>query len=352
MRVGVLEDPLFLKHDNGPGHPERPERLIAIGTAVRTLPFFPDLVLMSSRDALRTHLELVHEAVYLDRLEETRDRELTVFDADTSANEWSHAAALRAAGSAVYAVQQSLDGTVPRSFVAARPPGHHAGAGYAMGFCLLNSAAVAAAAAISGAGLERVAIVDWDVHHGNGTADIFCSRRDVLYVSLHQHPLYPGTGQVHEVGSGEGTGFTVNIPLPGGCTDADYRLAMDTIAAPILRQYRPQLIIVSAGFDAHADDPLAGMLLTTGGFASLTRTLVRIAGESASGRIVHLLEGGYDLDGLAQSTCAVLSVLTDATSAPSDADPADGAAPSASAGNAVRIAAAQHAEYWSIPAKR
>jgi acetoin utilization deacetylase AcuC-like enzyme len=356
MRVGLVEDPVFLKHDNGPGHPERPERLAAISTAVRARPFFSDLVLLPTRDASRADLELVHESAYLDRLEETRTRSLTIFDADTRANEWSFAAALRAAGSAVSAVQQALDGTIGRSFVACRPPGHHAEAGRAMGFCLLNNAAVAAAAAITGGRLDRVAVVDWDVHHGNGTANIFSSRRDVLYLSLHEYPHYPGTGAVHEVGSGEGRGFTVNIPMPAGCTDTDYALAMDSIGVPILRQYAPQLIIVSAGFDAHRNDPLSGMLLTAAGFSMLTERLVGIADEFAQGRIVHLLEGGYDLDGLAESTGAVLSVLAGAASVPGGGGTTAAAAaatrPNPSAINAVRGALARHSEYWSIPGER
>ncbi len=351
MTVGIAEHPDFLEHDNGAGHPERPERLVAISAAVRELPFAADLVEMPTRIASRAELELVHEPAYLGRLEETRTRELTMFGADTRATELSFDAALCAAGSAVSAVQESLTGAVRRSFVLSRPPGHHAEADRAMGFCLLNNAAISAAAAVAHEGLDRVAVVDWDVHHGNGTDHLFASRSDVLYLSMHQYPHYPGTGGAHEIGSGAGAGYTVNIPLPAGCTDADYTSVMDAIAIPILREYAPQLIIVSAGFDAHRDDPLAGMLLTSEGFASLTRGLVGVAEEVAEGRIVHLLEGGYDLNGLAHSVCAVLSVLA-GVEIDSDPGEAESNQPRPAAISALRVVRAQHSEFWSIPDER
>ena len=351
MSVGLAEHPEFLRHDNGPAHPERPERLSAISAAVRELAFFPDLIQLSTREASRAELELVHEPAYLDGLEETRNREVTILDADTRANQKSFDVALRAAGSAVSAVQESLTGAVRRSFVLSRPPGHHAEAHRAMGFCLLNNAAISAAVAIAHAGLDRVAVVDWDVHHGNGTAHAFASRSDVLYLSMHQYPHYPGTGGVHEVGSGAGAGYTVNIPLPAGCTDADYTMAMDAVAIPILREYAPQLIIVSAGFDAHRDDPLAGMLLTSEGFASLTRGLVGVADEFAEGRIVHLLEGGYDLGGLSDGVCAVLSVLTghsaESNGGGSDRRETEANQPRPAAISTMRAVRAQHSEFWS-----
>jgi acetoin utilization deacetylase AcuC-like enzyme len=341
MNIGLVEHPDFLKHDNGPGHPERAERLVAISAAVRDLPIAEDLVEMPTRIASRAELELVHAPAYLDRLEETRTRAFTMFGADTRATDVSLDVALRAAGSAVSAVHESVTGTVRRSFVLCRPPGHHAEADQAMGFCLLNNAAISAASAIALDGLDRVAVVDWDVHHGNGTAHMFASRSDVLYLSMHQYPHYPGTGAANETGSGAGAGYTVNIPLPAGCTDADYAVAMDTVAVPILREYAPQLIIVSAGFDPHRDDPLSGMLLTSDGFASLTRGLVGVADEFAEGRIVHLLEGGYDLGGLADGVCAVLSVL--AGSGPDF----EISQPGPAAMSAVKSVRAQHSRFWS-----
>ena len=351
MSVGLIEHPEFLKHDNGRGHPERPERLTAISAAVRELPFAADLIEMQTRNASRAELELVHEPAYLDRLEETRTREVTVFDGDTRATELSFGAALRAAGSSVSAVQESLKGEVRRAFVLNRPPGHHAEAARAMGFCLLNNAAIAAAAAVTHGGLDRVAIVDWDVHHGNGSAHTFAGRNDVLYLSMHQSPHYPGTGQVDDIGSGAGAGYTVNIPLPAGCTDADYATVMDAIALPILRQYAPQLIMVSAGFDAHRNDPLSGMLLTAEGFAALTRGLVAVADEFAGGRIVHVLEGGYDLNGLADGVCAVLSVLA-GVEIDSDPGEAQSNQPRPVATGAASAAWSQHSEFWSMPDER
>ena len=356
MTVGLVQHPVFLEHDNGPGHPERPERLTAIAQAVEKSPARSEFTQLPTRDATRAELELVHGAHYLDWLEETRERELTILDPDTRATNRTMSAAVRAAGSALSAVQASVTGDISRSFVLCRPPGHHAEANRAMGFCLVNNAAVAVAAAISIHGLRSVAVVDWDVHHGNGTDHIFAARSDVLYMSIHQHPHYPGTGTVTEVGRDEGTGFSVNVPLPSGCADSDYALAMDDVIVPILREFAPELIIVSAGFDAHRNDPLSGMLLTAEAYESITRKLVGVAEDTASGRIVHLLEGGYDLAGLAEGVTAVLSVLTSDRPEPAadtDGDPtAPTDHPSPSAVAAVRTVLRRQSRFWPVHDER
>jgi acetoin utilization deacetylase AcuC-like enzyme len=344
MEVGIGTSPLYRDHSNGPGHPERPERLLAIEEVLRDHRNRLSLVELPSRPATRRQLERVHGRQYLDILETTREREITVFDADTTATSASYDVALAAAGGAMEAVSAAVSGSMPRSFVFSRPPGHHAEANRAMGFCLLNNAAVAAAYAVAELGLSRVAIVDWDVHHGNGTAHIFDDRPDVMYVSLHQHPHYPGSGRADEVGQGEGTGFTVNVPLPAGCTDADYLCAMQTLVVPVLREYSPELIIVSAGFDAHRNDPLSGMLLSGSGFGAMTTVLLGVANDFASGRIVHLLEGGYDLAGIREGVMAVLGALTE--SAAGFEDQPDQA--SSRAGAAIEGARLVLGRYWAV----
>lgn len=312
MKVGIYRDPRFKEHYNGPGHPERAERLDAVDRAIDRLPA-EYLRSIPARPATRPELERVHTGQYLDRLEATRERELTVFDADTSATDLSYEVALHAAGAAIDAATRALSGDVPRSFVFGRPPGHHAEAGRAMGFCLLSNAAIAAAAARE-AGAERVAVVDWDVHHGNGTESIFWTRPDVFYVSLHQFPHYPGSGRATDTGDGDGDGCTLNVPLPAGTGNDGYLKVMDDTVLPALRSYQPEIVLVSAGFDAHKRDPLAGMNLDGAGFHGLTVRLVELAESCAGGRVVHLLEGGYDLTGVQEGVEAVVSVLADAPS--------------------------------------
>jgi acetoin utilization deacetylase AcuC-like enzyme len=346
MNVGIGRDPLFLEHLNGPAHPERPERLLAIEHALRGVPFADRLVPLEVRDAVREELERVHAPAYLERLERSSGRPLTIFDADTQANEQSYNAAVRAAGAAICAVEAAFV-SLPRSFVLCRPPGHHAERARAMGFCFLNNAAVAAAHALAAGRAKRVAIIDWDVHHGNGTAHIFASRRDVLYLSIHQSPHYPGSGYIEECGEGEGEGFTVNVPLPAGCGDADYLQVLDSLVRPILRSYAPDILLISAGFDPHANDPLAGMNVTADGFTGMTSTLVELAELVAGGRIVHLLEGGYDLEGLGEGVRAVLGVLT-MDSPRADGEARGGPEMSAVGRAALEAVLAHQRAYWPV----
>jgi acetoin utilization deacetylase AcuC-like enzyme len=290
-RALIVDDPRFERHISPPSHPERPERLAAARRAVASS--IADFIPVATRPASDEDLARVHDPRFLEKLDKLRGRSAYI-DPDTFVSPESVDVARLAAGSLVAMVDAMIDGPVGRGIALLRPPGHHAGPARAMGFCLLNNVAVAAAHARA-RGLERVAVVDWDVHHGNGTQDIFYRDPHVLYVSTHQFPFYPGTGGSDEVGEGDGTGFTVNVPLAAGGGDAVYAGAFQRIILPILEAYSPQLIVVSAGFDASARDPLAQMEVSAGAFGWMARELARVADRSGEGRIAMVLEGGYDL---------------------------------------------------------
>ena len=303
-RVGLCLDPVFREHDAGPGHPERPERLEAVRRGLGESGLAADLQPLPARAATREELLRVHTAAHVDRLAAATGHRVRL-DPDTAMSPRSHDAAVRAAGAVVEAVEQVLDGRLDRAFCAVRPPGHHATPDRAMGFCLLNNVAVGAAAALA-RGLTRVAVIDFDVHHGNGTQDAFWTDPRVLFVSSHRFPFYPGTGDLDETGEGEGRGFTVNLPMPAGLGDGEYRRVYREIVEPIGRAFDPQLVLVSAGFDPHRDDPLGGMAVTPPGFAELMDVCLAVASGAARGRVVAALEGGYDLGGIATSTAAVV----------------------------------------------
>ena len=303
----VFSDPLFLAHDPGPGHPERADRLRAIVDDFQGNPV-PGVEERAPRPATDEEILAVHSAAYLEALRSFSGR-LARLDADTVSSPKSFAAAQLAAGAAVGAVEAVWSGQARNAFVWARPPGHHAEQAQAMGFCLFNNVAIAAEAGRR-LGAERVLILDWDVHHGNGTQHLFERRRDVLYASSHQYPFYPGTGAPTEVGRGEGQGFTVNCALPAGQDDADYGAVFHEVFLPVAQAFRPDLVLVSAGFDAHARDPLGQMSVTERGFAAMCSGLRDLAEASCGGKLVLILEGGYDLQALAGSTRACLEVLT------------------------------------------
>jgi len=307
MTTGLVHDALFLEHNTGPGHPERAARLAAIRERLETSGLLQELDAAAPSQAPIERLERVHVKGFPERIRAaSSDAPCRLPDGDTVVSPGSWHAALAAAGGACDAVTRVVDGTWENAFVAARPPGHHAEADRAMGFCLFNNAAVAARHAQDSCGIARVAIVDWDVHHGNGTQHIFEHDPTVFYASLHQWPLYPGTGAASERGLGAGEGATLNCPQEPGSGDAQWIGAFETQVLPALEAFGPELVIVSAGFDAHVDDPLAGARVTTDGFERMT-TLVRdFARASCQGRIVSLLEGGYDLDALAASVEAHL----------------------------------------------
>jgi acetoin utilization deacetylase AcuC-like enzyme len=309
--VLLLTDDLFLEHNPGPGHPESAERLKAIRAALES-PAIDGVIWGTPTPASRAAIERVHDAAYVTSVEKTRGLYAS-FDPDTGGSPATVDAAYLSAGSAIAAVTEVMRGEQKRAFSLGRPPGHHAERSRAMGFCIFNNVAVAAAHARAELGCERVLIVDWDVHHGNGTQHIFFDRNDVLVFNTLQWPHYPGTGVVSEVGSGPGEGFNVNVAFPSGCGDADYLAAFQTVLTPIARAFKPDLILVSAGFDAHRADPLGGMRVTERGFAALAGIVVSLAEELTGGRLMLTLEGGYELDALAASVRAVVEVLAGAT---------------------------------------
>jgi acetoin utilization deacetylase AcuC-like enzyme len=303
-RVALYDDPLFREHDAGYGHPERPERLDALRRGIREAGLEERLRLLPPRSATPGELLRVHTEEHVGLLASIKGRRYQ-FDPDTQSGPGSHAAALLAAGAVVDAVDRTLDGEIDRAFCAVRPPGHHARPNQAMGFCLLNNVAVAAAHAIH-RGLHRVMIIDFDVHHGNGTQEIFYDDPRVLYVSSHAHPFYPGTGALEEVGEGPGHGFSVNLPLPDGMGDEDFALLYRTLVEPVGKAYDPELVLVSAGFDAARGDPLAGMDLTPRGYAELTDVCLSVAGRAGA---IFVLEGGYGLEAIASGAAEVVRVL-------------------------------------------
>jgi acetoin utilization deacetylase AcuC-like enzyme len=299
----LISSSRFQEHTTPPGHPERPERGEVFDQVAMDWRDRGGTVI-EPRPATREELLRVHDAAHVNAMAETNGQAVRI-DADTFTSPESYEVALLAAGATVQAAEHALN-TGETAFALVRPPGHHAERDKAMGFCLFNNVAVAAAAAIA-RGLARVAIVDIDVHHGNGTQWIFYADPRVLYVSTHQFPFYPGTGAADETGRGPGAGFTLNIPLPAGATDADYARAYATVAVR-LEQYAPELLLISAGYDAHADDPLASMRVTTAGYAAIIRTL-RDAAARVGCPVALTTEGGYDLAALRACLDATLDVL-------------------------------------------
>jgi acetoin utilization deacetylase AcuC-like enzyme len=306
-RTALYRSPRFRQHDTG-SHPENAGRLAAIDAELERQHLLENRPAMPFAAATDEELARVHDPRYIAGLRDFAAAGGGWLDADTAVGPDSVAIAALAAGAGIAAVDAALDGRAPRGFVLARPPGHHATPRRGMGFCLFNTIAVAAAHALEH-GLERVLIVDWDVHHGNGTQEVFYDTDRVLFTSFHQWPHYPGTGRAAERGAGRGEGFTLNLPLPAGADDATYTALFDEVIAPAASSFRPQLVLVSAGFDAHAADPLGGMRLTERGFAELTRRVLAIADRDAEGRLVAVLEGGYDPDALARSVAVTLATL-------------------------------------------
>jgi acetoin utilization deacetylase AcuC-like enzyme len=315
-----LEHPSSFEHDTG-GHPEQAARIAAIERELDARGWL-GFERVRSPDVERDVLTAVHPAAYVDSIEALSERGGGAIDVDTIASAGSFNAALHAAGGAVRMVELMLDAEAERGFSAHRPPGHHATRSRAMGFCLFNSVAVAARHAIDALGVDRVAIVDWDVHHGNGTNDIFHSSPEVLFISIHESPLYPGSGPASDVGSGEGEGFTVNLPVPPGTGDEAYRSLTDHVVAPLIGEYRPQLVLVSAGYDAHREDPLADCLVTEDGFSAMTAAVSRAA-DSVSAPLGCVLEGGYALGALGRSVAATMAALVDGGAAEPGAIPTD-----------------------------
>ncbi len=308
MPTAYVYDPLYLKH-NEPTHPENSRRLEQTLQYLQETGILERLTSLQARDATVEEVAAVHRPGYIEEIRAAAEGRQGWLDPDTYIGTHSYAAALRAAGGLLQAVQAVLEGQANNAFALVRPPGHHAVAGRAMGFCLFNNVAIAARYALREFDLERVLIVDFDLHHGNGTQDAFYEEPAVLYFSTHQYPHYPGTGHYQETGRGAGQGYTVDVPLPAGVGDAGYGQVFEEILVPVARRYKPQLILASAGYDAHWADPLGGMLLSVAGFAGMARTLVELAEELCQGRLVLTLEGGYHLGALAASVAATFAVM-------------------------------------------
>jgi acetoin utilization deacetylase AcuC-like enzyme len=320
MRTALVIDRRFQAHDPGPGHPESPARIRAI-LDVLSQYHRPGLVTLAPRPATADELALIHAPSHIARVAATAGQRFHAFDADTPTSARSFETACLAAGGYLALVEAIMAGEAENGFAFVRPPGHHAESDRAMGFCLFNNVAIAARHLQRRFGIRRILIVDWDVHHGNGTQDSFYADPDVLYVSTHQYPFYPGTGAATDVGSGAAAGRTLNVPLAAGCGDDEYVAAFTQVIVPIAAQFRPEFVLVSAGFDAHCRDPLAGMTVTDDGFRAMARLLVRVAEQHANGRLAAILEGGYDLRALQTAIPAVLDELEGAHAADAVATP-------------------------------
>jgi len=312
--LALVLDPVFEEHDTGPGHPERPARLHAIRQAIARSGLGDGVQPVELERADDALLELAHDAEHIARVEEACRRGAGTIDSmDTAICAETSRIARLAAGSLVALCRRVARGDSERGFAAVRPPGHHAERDLAMGFCLFNNVVIAARYLRESEGLGRVMIVDWDVHHGNGTQHILEADPDIFFFSVHQSPLYPGTGARSETGRGDGEGATLNCPLPPGAGDADFLGALRDELVAAAERFRPDFVLVSAGFDAHRADPLAGLEVSTEAFAEATRIVLDVADRWAGGRVVSTLEGGYDLEALAGSVVTHLRTMLDET---------------------------------------
>jgi acetoin utilization deacetylase AcuC-like enzyme len=303
--TAIVFDARMLAHDPGRGHPERPDRLRVLHDHLSGV---PGLVHLGARPASEDEIALVHTPALVERIAATEARPYTILDPDTRTSPGSWQAARLAAGGLLDLCDAVLAGEVTNGVALVRPPGHHAERARAMGFCLFNNVAIAAAH-LRRRGVARVCIVDWDLHHGNGTQHLFEADPDVLYVSTHQYPFYPGTGALDEVGIGAAAGRTLNLPFPAGFGDREFERAFTEVIVPVCRQFAPEFVLISAGFDCDIRDPLGGLAVTPAGITAMARALVGLADECAQGRVVGVLEGGYDLEAIVDGVDALLAAL-------------------------------------------
>ncbi|GMV49973.1 MAG: putative deacetylase, histone deacetylase family [Nitrospira sp. OLB3] len=312
-KTGLVYDPRYLDHDMGPGHPESPQRLRAIMQRLEESGVSAQLARIEPRKAEDEWITLVHRPAYLEALAQHAPASGRVpLDADTAMSPGSLTAAYLAAGAALAGADAIMAGRMEHVFCAVRPPGHHAEAGRAMGFCLFNNVAIAARYVQRRYGLKKILIVDWDVHHGNGTQHSFEGDPSILFFSTHQYPHYPGTGRESERGTGAGEGYTINVPMEAGEGDDEYRAVFQKVLVPAVDRFQPEFVIISAGFDAHRDDPLASMGLTEEGYADLTAIVASLARRHCQGRLLSSLEGGYNLTALAASVERHVQALIEA----------------------------------------
>jgi acetoin utilization deacetylase AcuC-like enzyme len=337
MNAAIIWDEAYAEHATG-AHPEGADRISATVDHLRGTDLWPDLTVIKPEAATEDDLLLVHTRRHLMMIKRAGEGGGTWIDSDTHVSPRSYETALLSVGGAIAATGLWGDGLVP--FALIRPPGHHATPDRAMGFCLFNNVAVATAKLLE-EGCERVAIIDWDVHHGNGTQAAFYDEPRVLFVSMHQWPHYPGSGFFTECGEGAGEGFTVNLPLPAGSGDTDYALAFEAVVEPIVKQFAPQAILVSAGQDIHSGDPLGGMEVTDDGFGMMALRCLALARELCEGRLAFILEGGYDRQATARAVEAVLRAIVSGTAPAVDARPLRATA-------AIERARTTQAAYWDL----
>ena len=319
-KTAIFKNDLFFEHIPDFNHVESPDRLRIIYEQLEQQPLNELFLYPEFEPASQDSLAYNHTPEHIMRVANTAGKTFSSLDPDTQASPMSYDAACLAAGAVTNGMEMIVNGEADNGFALVRPPGHHAEAERAMGFCLFNNVAVGAHYGLQKLGMERVAIIDWDLHHGNGTQNSFYSSNQVLYFSTHAYPYYPGSGGLMEVGAGAGEGFTVNVPLSGGQDDRAFAAIFKEIIVPVTRQYQPDFIIVSAGFDTYFGDPLGTMAVTEQGFACMARQLVDLAGEICNGRLLMALEGGYDLRGLRDGVLAVLGELSGDSGCPGKVD--------------------------------
>jgi len=312
-KTGIVKDGRYLRHMSGFAHPESPQRLAAIYEMLENPLMSWKFINIDPREAIFDEITLIHSPSYLKYIASTDGKEFVFLDGDTATSPESYMVAKLAVGGVLNAIDSVVSGEVSNAFALVRPPGHHAGRDAASGFCIFNNVAIGAMHAIKKHKMEKILIVDWDLHHGNGTQNIFYNDPRVLYFSTHQYPYYPGTGGLNEVGQGAGKGYTINVPLSGGAGDEDYVKIFRCLLQPIAAAFRPQLVLLSAGFDTYYQDPLGSMRLRPKGFAALARVLLNIASECCASKFVAVLEGGYHIQGTTQSVRAVLEEMLDET---------------------------------------
>ena len=312
-KTGIVEDQRYLRHSAGAGHPESPERLAAIYEMLNNPLMAWKFMEIEPREATHKEIETIHTPSYVEYVAGTAGQRSVFLDPDTATSPETYTIAKLAVGGVCNAINSVITGDVDNAFAFVRPPGHHAEKDRAAGFCIFNNIAIGAMHAILKHNMKRVLIVDWDLHHGNGTQHSFYSDPRILYFSAHQYPYYPGTGSLQEIGQGKGEGYTVNVPIRGGAGDADYVKIFRKILEPIVLEFNPEIVLLSAGFDIYFQDPLGSMRVTPEGFAALTRILLTIADSCCHGRLVAVLEGGYHILGLTKSVKAVLEEMLDET---------------------------------------
>jgi acetoin utilization deacetylase AcuC-like enzyme len=354
VKTAIMKNDLFLEHDAGFSHVESPDRLATIYDGLREFETLDSFTFPDFAAAEHHHLQLVHTDSHIEQIASTADQGFVSLDPDTGASSRSYDAACLAVGAVVEGVNMLTDGRADNVFALVRPPGHHAEAERPMGFCLFNNVAIGAAYAIRELGLKRVMVIDWDIHHGNGTQHSFYDTDQVLYLSTHLYPYYPGSGALQEIGSSQGKGYTVNVPLSGGQTDMSYAAIFNDVVTPVVRQYQPEMILVSAGYDIYIDDPLGSMAVTPAGFAYMTRVLKKLAAELCGGKLLLTLEGGYSLTGLREGVLATLGELAETPLLPGIAANIDELAgagfgePGCLSADALEIIREAHAPHWQI----